>query len=79
MIQIAAEIGSLPVAGRSIAFFVGRALADEFPVLGAPELSLALEVIDVRPGVDPNQLVIGPGHSGWRLMQGRLSHRGGRG
>jgi hypothetical protein len=62
----------LPVASRTIAFLIGIVFADELSLLGAAKISFALEVVDVRVGIDPHQLVTGTRHAGRRLMHRRL-------
>jgi hypothetical protein len=57
---------------RPVALFIRGALAHEFPLLRTAEVALALEVIDVRPGVHPDQLVTRARHAGWRGMVGGL-------
>jgi hypothetical protein len=49
-------------------------LAREFAVLGTAEITLALEMVDVRARVNPHQLVAGAGHAArwsvdWGLRQ----------
>src|ERR1700722_12579639 len=52
--------------GRPIALFIRGTLAHELSVLRAAEVALALEVVDVRPGIHLNQLVTGTRHTGGR-------------
>ena len=55
-------------------------LANELAIFRAAEIALSLEVIDVGPRVDPNDLVARAGHSrrrlvNWRLGNGRGSEK----
>jgi hypothetical protein len=70
------EIGPgrlLPVVRWPITFLVGGAFADEFTLFGAAEIPLALKMVDVGSGVDPNDLVACACHTWRRHVARRLS------
>ena len=77
-VELMMELGSflLTIMGRPIPLLIGVTFTDEFSILGAAEIALALKVLDVRAGIDPDQFVPRACHARWWCMIRRLGRCG---